>query len=141
MHTEGVHDDITVSRSAVRCVNEHDEWCCQHCYQMRCRYEAFGTARPPCAICRGRLYLDATELEVEEEEGVSNEYYIEVDEEEEERRAQEHAESMRRREWEEQLQRLAREHAESMRRGWERFQRQAGRDSAGRACAAADNRV
>jgi hypothetical protein len=68
MLTEGVHDGITVSRSAVRCVNEHDEWCCRHCYEERCRHEEFDTARPPCAICRGRLYLDATELEVDEEE-------------------------------------------------------------------------
>jgi hypothetical protein len=60
---EGVHDGNTVTRSAVRCVNAHNEWCCQHCYEARCKYEVFFTARPPCAICRGRLYLDAAELE------------------------------------------------------------------------------
>jgi hypothetical protein len=80
---EGVHDDITVSRSDVRCVNEHKEWCCRHCYDERCVREEFFTARPRCAICRGRLYLDAAELEVEEVEEGSSEYDSEEDEEDE----------------------------------------------------------
>jgi hypothetical protein len=56
-------DGAIIARATVRCVNEHAGWCCQFCHDARCRLEEFATARPPCAICFGRLYLDAAELE------------------------------------------------------------------------------